>query len=146
VRNTVDNPFLPRSGSRNTVTLQYVGGPLGGSVNYFRPSIESVLYHPFGRKMALGLRGEVAYSLPFSTTTTIPYYQRFFVGGETQIRGVNARTVSPVDPVTHAATGGNKYALFNAEYYFDVLGPVRFLFFYDAGEAYAEGKGLYWKT
>jgi outer membrane protein insertion porin family len=35
--------------------------------------------------------------------------------------------------------GGNKYALFNAEYYFDVFGPVRLLLFFDAGQAFAEG-------
>jgi outer membrane protein assembly factor BamA len=37
--------------------------------------------------------------------------------------------------------GGNKLALFNAEYYFDI-NPVRLLLFFDAGEAYAEGQRL----
>ncbi len=146
VRNTVDNPFLPRSGTRITASFQYTGGPLGGSVNYYRPTLESVYYRPFGRKMAIGLRGEVAYTRPFGETREIPYYQRYFLGGETQIRGYNARTVSPQDPATNTAVGGNKYALFNAEYYFDLFGPVRFLLFFDAGEAYAEGQGFYWKT
>ena len=31
-------------------------------------------------------------------------------------------------------TGGNKTLLFNAEYYFNVGGPVRVLAFYDAGQ------------
>ena len=146
VRNTVDNPFLPRSGTRVTASFQYTGGPLGGSVNYYRPTLETVLYRPFGRKMALGLRGEVAYTGAFGSTRVIPFYQRYFLGGETQIRGYKARTVSPVDPATNTAIGGNKYVLFNAEYYFDVFGPLRFLLFFDAGEAYAEGQGIYWKT
>ena len=47
---------------------------------------------------------------------------------------------------SNTATGGNKFVLFNAEYYFDIAAPLRFLLFYDAGEAYAEGQGLYWKT
>jgi outer membrane protein insertion porin family len=146
VRNTVDNPFLPRQGSRYSASVQYTGGFLGGSVNYFRPTLEAVFYRPFGRKMALGLRGEVAYTRPFGETTDVPYYQRFFLGGETQIRGYKARTVSPVDPETSTAIGGNKYLLFNAEYYFDLLGPLRFLLFFDAGQAYPEGQGFYWKT
>jgi outer membrane protein insertion porin family len=146
VRNTVDNPFLPRKGSRYTASFQYTGGFLGGSVNYFRPTLETVFYRPFGRKMALGLRGEIAYTRPFAETTEVPYYQRFFLGGETQIRGYNARTVSPLDPATNTAIGGTKYLLFNAEYYFDLLGPVRFLLFFDAGQAYPEGQGFYWKT
>jgi outer membrane protein assembly factor BamA len=55
------------------------------------------------------------------------------------------RTVSPRN-ATGAAIGGNKYLLFNAEYYFDYFGPLRFLLFYDAGQAYTEGEGFYWKT
>jgi outer membrane protein insertion porin family len=146
VRNTVDNPYLPRSGSRYTASFQYVGGFLQGTVNYMRPSVELVRYRPFGRHMAAGVRGEVGYVHPFGDTTTIPYYQRYFLGGETQIRGYNVRTVSPYDPATKTSIGGNKFLLVNAEYYFDVLGPLRMLLFFDAGQAYAEGQGFYWKT
>jgi outer membrane protein insertion porin family len=111
-----------------------------------RPSLELVRYQPFGRRMALGVRGEVGYIKPFNETKTIPYYQRYVLGGETQIRGYNIRTVAPYDPVTKTSIGGNKMLLFNAEYYFDVLGPLRLLLFFDAGQAYAEGQGFYWKT
>jgi outer membrane protein insertion porin family len=146
VRNTVDNPYLPRSGSRYTASFQYVGGFLQGTVNYIRPSLELVRYQPVGRRMALGVRGEIGYIHPFAETETLPYYQRYFLGGETQIRGYNIRTVAPYDPVTKTSIGGNKMLLFNAEYYFDVLGPLRLLLFFDAGQAYAEGQGFYWKT
>ena len=146
VRNTVDNPFSPRAGSRYTAGFQFVGGPLQGSVNYVRPTIELVRYQPFGRRMALGVRGEAAYIRPFGDTTTIPYYQRYFLGGETQIRGFNVRSVAPYDAVTKTSVGGDKFLLFNAEYYFDVFGPLRVLLFFDAGQAYAPGQGFYWKT
>ena len=146
VRNTVDNPFQPRAGSRYTATFQFVGGPLQGTVDYIRPSFEAVQYLPVGRKMALGVRGEVAYIRPYGDTLTIPYYQRYFLGGETQIRGYNVRTVAPYDPVKKVLIGGNKFLLFNAEYYFDVFGPLRMLLFFDAGQAYAQGEGMYWRT
>jgi outer membrane protein insertion porin family len=42
--------------------------------------------------------------------------------------------------------GGDKFVLFNAEYYFDIGGPLRFLLFFDAGEAYAEGHGVNLRT
>ena len=145
MRNTIDNPYTPRSGTRYTTSFQFVGGPLGGSVNYYRPEVEAVLYQPVKKKMALGLRGNAAYIQPFGNTTTIPYYLRYFLGGENQIRGYNIRTVSPVN-ANNTAIGGNKYMLFNAEYYFDLFGPVRLLAFFDAGQAYLEGQGFYWKT
>ena len=55
VRNTVDNPYQPRSGSRHTASIQFVGGPLQGTVNYLRPSLESVLLP--ARRPAHGARG-----------------------------------------------------------------------------------------
>jgi outer membrane protein insertion porin family len=145
VRNTVDNPFTPRSGTRLSSSFQFVGGPLGGTVSYYRPSLEGVFYRPVGKRMALGLRADFGYIRPFGTTAEVPYYLRYFLGGETQIRGYNLRTVAPVNE-NGVAVGGNKYMLWNAEYYFDVFGPLRFLLFFDAGEAYVEGQGLYWKT
>jgi outer membrane protein insertion porin family len=145
VRNTVDNPFLPRSGTRITTSFQFVGGPLGGTVSYYRPALELVAYHPVRKKMAIGVRGDFGYIRPFGTTTEIPYYLRYFLGGETQIRGYDIRTVAPQN-ATGSSIGGNKYMLFNVEYYFDILGPLRFLLFFDAGEAFPEGQGLYWKT
>ena len=146
VRNTVDNPFQPRSGSRYTAGLNLVGGPLGGTVSYIRPSLEVVQYRPVGKKMAIGVRGEVAYIHPYGDTKEIPYYQRYFLGGETQIRGYNVRSVAPYDPKTSTSLGGDKYMLFNAEYYFDIFGPLRALLFFDMGQAYAPGQSFYWKT
>ena len=143
--NTVDNPYTPRSGMRLTSTVQIAGGPLGGTVDYLKPNLEAVLYLPHTRRTALGLRGEVGWVRPFGDTTRLPYYQRFFLGGETQIRGVDIRTVGPVD-AQGRALGGNKFVLFNAEYYLDLAGLFRFVLFYDAGEAYPEGQGFYWKT
>jgi outer membrane protein insertion porin family len=141
VYNTVDNPYTPRRGARLTGSLTFAGGPIGGRVNYLRPDAEAVLYVPHLSRTALGLRAEVGWIRPFGRTAQLPYYQRFFLGGETQIRGVDIRTVGPVDD-SNRATGGNKFVLFNAEYYFDIGGPLRFLLFYDAGQAFAEGKNL----
>jgi outer membrane protein insertion porin family len=140
VHNTVDNPYTPRSGTKLTFTPQLAGGPLGGSVNYFRPDAEFIWYIPHLKKTALGLRVQGSYIRAYGDTQTLPYYQRFFLGGETQIRGVNIRTVGPI--VDNRALGGNKFVLFNGEYYFDVGGPLRLLLFFDAGQAYAEGKNV----
>jgi outer membrane protein insertion porin family len=145
VHNTVDNPYTPRSGLRVSSAFEVAGGFLGGSVSYWKPTLEGVWYIPHTKRTALGLRGQIGYVRPYGNTHALPYYERFFLGGETQIRGVNVRTVSPVD-ANNTALGGNKFLLFNAEYYFDIAAPLRFLLFYDAGEAYAEGQGFYWKT
>jgi outer membrane protein insertion porin family len=137
VHNTVDNPWTPRSGLKLSSTFQVAGGVLGGTVNFIRPDVEAVVYIPHLRRTALGMRGQVAYIRPFGDTDKLPYYQRFFLGGETQLRGFNVRSVGPLNE-EGVALGGNKYALFNAEYYIDIGGPLRFLFFFDAGQSFAE--------
>jgi outer membrane protein insertion porin family len=139
VYNTVDNPWTPRRGHRHTATLQIAGGPLGGNVNYLRPLVQTISYLPFGSRMSLGLRAEAAMILPYGDTRTLPLYQRYFLGGETQVRGYPIRFIGPTDS-TGRAIGGNKYLLVNAEYYIDVFGPLRMLLFVDAGQAYLEGE------
>jgi outer membrane protein insertion porin family len=150
VYNTVDNPYTPRAGMKVAATFQVTGGPLGGTLNFFRPDLEVIRYFPHLRKTALAVRGQIGWVKPFSDTAHInpvtgrnelPFYQRFYMGGENQIRGYNLRTVGPRDS-TGLAVGGDKYLVMNAEYYFDVFGPLRTLLFFDAGQSYLESESF----
>ncbi len=141
VYNTVDNPWTPRSGMRHTATMVFAGGPLGGTVSYLRPNLEAIVYVPVGRKMSLGMRAEAALIHPYGDTQVLPWYQRYFLGGETQVRGYDIRTIGPTNSQGRIL-GGNKFGLFNAEYYFDVFGPLRALLFFDAGQAFLEGQPI----
>jgi outer membrane protein insertion porin family len=138
VYNTVDNPYTPRAGMRHTASFTFAGGPLGGTIDYYRPSFETIFYLPVGRKMSLGLRAQAAVIQSFGDTRLLPTDLRYFMGGESQIRGYEAFSVGPVD-WRGVVVGGNKFGLFNAEYYFDVFGPLRALLFFDAGQAFLEG-------
>ncbi|HEV8396920.1 MAG TPA: outer membrane protein assembly factor BamA [Vicinamibacterales bacterium] len=135
--NTVNHPFQPRSGMKIALSAPVAGSVLGGSFNYIKPELETILYVPHTRKTALGLRFNGGLVQPFGGTHELPYYNRYFLGGETQIRGVDIRTVGPTDS-QNRAIGGNRFVLFNAEYYFDLFGPVRALVFHDAGQAFSE--------
>jgi outer membrane protein insertion porin family len=139
--NTVNHPFQPRSGMKIQLSMPVAGSVLGGTFNYVKPELETVLYVPHTRKTALGLRFHGGFVRPFASTTQLPYYNRYFLGGENQIRGVDIRTVGPTDS-QNRAIGGDRFVLFNAEYYFDLFGPVRALVFHDAGQAYSERQRL----
>jgi outer membrane protein insertion porin family len=136
---TVDNPFAPRSGFKFQVSVPVAGGFLGGTSDYIKPDVESILYIPHTRRTALGLRVNAGWIRPFGQTRTLPYYLRYFLGGEYQIRGVDIRTVGPTDE-DNRALGGNKFVLFNAEYYLDIHRSVRALAFHDAGQAFSENE------
>jgi outer membrane protein insertion porin family len=153
VHNTTDNPLFPFRGVRYTTSFEVAGGILGGTVNYYKPTLEGVWYLPvsrttnFGfRAMAAGLhgygerqvdigeRGDLAVDVE---STGIPFYERFFMGGENQIRGYNIRSVGPRND-DGLLIGGNKMLLFNAEYYIPLAGPLRAVLFFDAGQAFSE--------
>jgi outer membrane protein insertion porin family len=141
VHNTVDNPFAPRRGRRITASGTIAGEILGGTTSYLRPELEVVQYIPHTSRTALGLRANIGWVRPFGSTRALPYYQRFFLGGEYQIRGVDIRTVGPTDS-QNRAIGGDKFVLFNAEYYVDLFAGVRVLAFHDAGQAFLETEGI----
>ena len=123
-------------------TFEVAGGLLGGTTDYIRPDAEVILYIPHTRRTVVRpARAGRPGSRRTAAPTSLPYYRRFFLGGETQIRGVDIRTVGPLDS-QRRALGGDKFLLFNAEYYFDIASMVRALVFHDAGQAYAEGDPL----
>jgi outer membrane protein insertion porin family len=141
VFDTVDNPFTPRRGMRFTAGSKVAGGGLGGTVNYLRPEAEWIVYVPHTRRTAIGLRGQAGYLRPYGGTEKLPHYLRYFLGGENQIRGFDLRTVGPISE-DNQLTGGNKFVLFNAEYYLDIHPNVRALAFHDAGQAFDETRRM----
>jgi outer membrane protein insertion porin family len=140
VHDTVDNPFAPRSGRRLSVSYQFAGGFLGGTSRFIKPEASAIQYLPLTRRTAVGVRVNAGRIWNFGRTE-LPYYQRYFLGGETQIRGVDVRTVGPLNE-NNAATGGTSFALFNAEYYVDLLPQARLLAFHDAGQAFSDSQAF----
>lgn len=86
------------------------GGILGGDVKTFSPSVEYQLFVPVFRKRTdkphvLAMRARAdhirTFGTPFDTNSLsfvggIPIFERFFLGGEFDIRGYNFRSISPV--------------------------------------------------
>lgn len=140
VHNTVDNPFTPRSGRQLSISYQYAGGALGGTSSFIKPELTGIQYIPLSARTALGLRVNAGRIWTFGRTA-LPYYQRYFLGGETQIRGVDIRTVGPMND-NGVATGGTAFALLNAELYYDIAPMVRALAFHDAGQAWSESQKI----
>ena len=77
-------------------------------------SAEGIWYIPFTPRMSLGIRAQAQYIRPYGRTTTLPIFEKFFMGGEYSVRGFDIRSIGPRDPNTGLVTGGNKTLLFNA--------------------------------
>ena len=135
-RDTRDNRFDPSKGWDASVSVEYAGGPLGGT-NYFTryETIMSYYYTPFSQ-ITYGLRGRIGY-IAGNEGHPIPLYERFRLGGINTLRGFKAYSVGPTAP-TGEVIGGDKQILFNFEMIFPIAKEIKLkgLLFFDAGNVW----------
>jgi outer membrane protein insertion porin family len=135
-RDTRDKIINTTSGNRVELNMKFAGGPLGGSKinnNYsleFRGSQFFPIFETQAQVLALIARGGVVQN--FGDATDVPYYNKWYLGGPTTLRGFEFREVSPRDQFNEPI-GGKTYGFFSAEYSADIVSPIRFAIFYDAG-------------
>ena len=140
IHNTVNHPIFPSAGKRIVLAFEYAG--VGGNTSFYSPRIETVWYIPHTPATSFGLRFESEYKVAFGDTTTLPIFERLYLGGEYSIRGFDLRTVGPRDAATGLVLGGDKSLLFTGEYIITVAEPARLVLFYDTGQVQEAGKGF----
>jgi outer membrane protein insertion porin family len=108
IYNTVNNPLRPRSGKEYTAVFQVAG--LYGNVRYISPllaykSFRSMHYltpSANGRNV-LGLRAQLSYVQGFGGDVAPPQ-NRFYTGGESDLRGFDIRGATPYGYVPNRVT------------------------------------------
>lgn len=141
--NTVNEPIFPTSGTKYIAALDIAG--LGGDTSFVRGRLEGTWYFRATTRTSFGFRVQSEYIRPYGDTTTLPIFEKLVLGGEYSLRGFDLRSVGTRDPRSGLVLGGNKTLLFNAEYMINVGGPVRLVFFYDAGQVRDIGQSFVWK-
>ena len=92
--NTLDSGLSPHSGHQMTLGVELAG--LGGTVRSIRPIIQYKRFIPVqNRRNAIGFNVQGSYISGFAGLVAPPF-QRFYMGGENDIRGFDIRSVSPV--------------------------------------------------
>ncbi len=143
VHNTIDNPIFPNFGTRVSASIDLA--MLGGNTQFYKPSLEAIWYHRHLARTSFGFRGQAVYIAPHGDTTSLPIFERLFLGGEYSVRGFDIRSIGPTVPGSQIVLGGNKSLLFNAEYLISIASPVRLIFFFDAGQVRDTGASFSWK-
>lgn len=94
--NSTDNPMIPTRGTRASATLQFSGSFLGGNVNQIQPQIDIAHFRPgLKPKHVIGMHILARYVTGYGGKVAPPF-NRFFMGGENDVRGFQLYTVSPV--------------------------------------------------
>jgi outer membrane protein insertion porin family len=134
LRDTRDKIINTTRGNRLEVDTAVAGGPFGGDNNFYSVELRGSQFFPIfeaqTQVLSLIARGGVIQN--FGDSNDVAYYNKFYLGGPTTLRGYEYRMVSPRDQFGEPI-GGKSYAFFSAEYSLDIVSPVRFAVFYDAG-------------
>ncbi len=143
-KSTVDSPLTPTSGTMYSASLKFAGSFLGGEIDLWTPRLEIAHYQPFISNHVIGLHAEYQ-QVHAVKGSQIPFWERFYLGGERSIRGYEIYTIGPRSEAG-TVLGGEKSLVFNFEYSIPVGGPLWMIFFYDIGNSIAGTEKFTWKS
>ncbi len=138
-RDTRDSIWDPARGTRNGIGLQLSGGPFGGDIHFFKPSITNqghyTLFTVEDWPFVISAYHRGGYVTQFGKTSLVPVQDRYFIGGQDSLRGY-----SPSGEAGYSQ-GGKIYSVANVEFGFPLARErkktiVKFVIFADAGGAW----------
>ena len=92
--NTLDSGISPHHGHQLTLGAEFAG--IGGTVRSIRPIVQYKRFMPVQKgRNAIGFSANGSFISGFGGLVAPPF-QRFYMGGENDIRGFDIRSVSPV--------------------------------------------------
>jgi outer membrane protein insertion porin family len=124
-RNSIDSPLYPRRGSKNWFTAELAGGPLPGTVDFYKFTESSSFYFPITNKVVWNISMQHGYLSTFTKNDYIPYTEYFYMGGTGMsslptipLRGYDDRSLG--SKLGGGSTGsslyaGNIYSKFSSE-------------------------------
>jgi outer membrane protein insertion porin family len=137
IYDTRDEFNFPTRGSRISLSEEIGGNGLGGDVKFLRSELRTgrwFLVSPTAEQ-TLGVIGRVG--MLTGTAGTLPFYERFYLGGAYDMRGFNFNDVGGYDTYDTAfgnePMGGLTYGYFSLEYTIKAAENLRFAAFYDHG-------------
>ncbi len=140
-RDTRDKIIGTTSGNRVQFINSVTGGPLGADLDYYRMEFrgfqafqlfdtqEQVIY-VVGR---LGTIKNFGDTQPGTDSFSSYRFRYFTLGGSSTLRGFENRAVGPKLGNTGITLGGQSYGFLSLEYSIEIVNPIRFALFYDAG-------------
>ena len=135
-RTVVDNLLDPRRGTSVSVSVEHVAPWLGSSFRYDEVGGELRGYVALGSR--LGLAGKARYgTLSSENDASVPFSERFFLGGASTLRGWGRFEVSPTSQ-DGLPIGGRTFFETSAEVRLQVCCGAGVVGFMDAGNVWTD--------
>jgi outer membrane protein insertion porin family len=129
---TRDSVLLSRHGVHADFSAEFAGGPLLGQTNIYKFQADAQKYILLPYDMILMIGGATGVADNYGSSTEVPLFDRFFIGGSRSVRGFNNRDIGPVDD-NNQPLGGDTMAYDNVEMTFPIMDRVRGAVFNDMG-------------
>lgn len=138
-RDTRNRAIFPTQGARQQTRLE-AAIPGASDLEYYRLTYEQSRYVGLTERFTLVLDGSLAYGDAYGDTDRLPFYENFYAGGITTLRGFERNSLGPRDE-NDDPTGGNFRALGRAEVRFPIAqddegNNLRMSTFIDAGQVW----------
>jgi len=129
--------FASKGGSKR---LSGVVTVPGSDLEFYKVSYNQKHYFPVTRHTTLYLNGDFGYGDSYGEAESLPFFENYYAGGKSSVRGFTDNTLGPKDSYGDA-TGGSVKIVGNAEFIFPVpfmpnSRTVRLSTFMDAGNVY----------
>ncbi len=134
-----DNRFLPHRGFMFSLNTKFAGQTLGGDSNFYEvvTDVSKYIYlddfsENYKIPVVLSAHLKAGFANTYGKTEDVPIDYRFFVGGDTTVRGFRWGEAGPVD-ASGDPEGANRELVMNLEIGYDISNNLRFIGFFDIG-------------
>jgi len=156
---TRNSTLLPDKGGLVTARTEVAGGPLGGDSDFYKLEMRASRYFKgLAKGHVIELGAGIGVVDQYGSSSRVPLFDRWYLGGIDSLRGYRYREVGPKDqptvisqgtgnggvpfpvivPSHNEPIGGDTYWIGTAEYSIPVIDYVRFAMFYDVGMVYVD--------
>ncbi len=136
---TRNRRYGPSKGHVNSLAIKYAGGILGGDSAFTKYEGYSSWFFPTTETTVFHIKGGAGY-VTENSAGKLPVYEKFYLGGLSNLRGFKSREVSPRDKDTGEKIGGDKMWYMNVEWIFPLSQEIglKGLLFFDCGSVYGD--------
>jgi outer membrane protein insertion porin family len=140
---TRDSRLFPSTGGVQRLSWEISTPP--SDLEYYKVTARNDTYFKPADFLIIKASGEVGYGDGYGKSGVLPFFENFFAGGATTVRGYDARSLGPRSSGTNPqAVGGDRRVLGNLELQFPLPGESgqdkRFSIFVDGGQVYGAGE------
>jgi outer membrane protein insertion porin family len=146
---TRNNFQLPNAGQMTEILASVAAPP--GDTQFYKVELRTSWFFPgFASNHIVEVDGHVGVVSPWGSTSQVPIFERWFLGGLYNLRGYRYQTIGPEDQFGEPL-GGDTIFFATAEYSIPIIKMLRIAAFYDIGNVYPDpfsfnpgpGRGFY---